>query len=55
MNKPRAPVCKGNLFDLLGYSADTQMAIEILEGTFDPPVGMDEPTTRLISKEMARI
>ena len=49
-----APVCKGDLFDLLGYSADTQTAIEILEGRFDPPAGMDEPA-RLIFEEMARI
>ena len=49
-----ALICKGNLFDLLGYSADTQTAMKILEGRFDPPAGMDEPT-RLIFKEMARI
>ena len=49
-----APVCKGDLFDLLGYSADTQTAVEILEGRFDPPAGMDKPT-RLIFKEMTRI
>ena len=49
-----APICQGNLFDLLGYDADTETAIQILEGTFDPPAGMDEPT-HLIFKEIARI
>ena len=49
-----APICQGNLFDLLGYDADTETAIQILEGTFDPPAGMDEPTG-LLFKEMARI
>ena len=47
-------VCKGNLFDLLGYSADTQTGVEILEGRFDPPAGMDK-LTRLIFEEMVRI
>ena len=49
-----APICQGNVFELLGYSADTQTAVEILEGRFDPPAGMDKPT-RLIFEETAKI
>ena len=32
-----APICQGALFDLLGYSADTEAVLEILAGTFVPP------------------
>ena len=49
-----APVCQGALFDLLGYSADTEAALEILAGTFTPPPGTS-PTTMIILEEIARI
>ena len=49
-----APICQGDLFSLLGYAADTETAIEILEGTFEPPEGTDEATLTLF-KEIARI
>ena len=32
-----APIYQGALFELLGYSADTETAEAILEGTFIPP------------------
>lgn len=32
-----APICQGALFGLLGYGANTETAIEILEGRFTPP------------------
>ena len=38
-----APVCNGPLFQLLGYNADTEAGAEILEGTFEPPPGIDLP------------
>ena len=49
-----APICQGALYDLLGYSADTKTAEEILEGTFIPPPGTDGPTI-IILEEIARI
>ena len=49
-----APICDGPLFDLLGYSADTETAVEILEGRFTPPEGTDGPTC-MILEEIARI
>ena len=39
-----APICQGALFDLLGYGADTETAVEILEGTFVAPEGTDRYT-----------
>ena len=39
-----APIYQGALFELLGYSADTQTAEHISEGTFIPPLDTD-PTT----------
>ena len=36
-----ASVCKGNLFNLLGYYVDTQTAVEMLEGRCDLPAGME--------------
>ena len=47
-----APVYQGALFDLLGYSADTEAALEILAGTFVPPSGTS-PTTIIILEEIA--
>ena len=38
----------------MGYSANTETAVEILEGRFNPPDDMDEPT-QLLFKEMGRI
>ena len=49
-----APICQGALFELLGYSADTKTAEEILEGTFIPPPDTD-PATIIILEEIARI
>ena len=49
-----APICQGALFGLLGYGANTETAIEILEGRFTPPDGTDGPTLLLLD-EIARI
>jgi len=49
-----APICQGALFNLLGYGANTETAIEILEGRFEPPEGTDGPTL-LLFEEIARI
>ena len=49
-----APICQGALFELLGYSANTETAIEILEGRFTPPDDTDGPTL-LLFEEIARI
>ena len=48
------PVCQGEFFDLLGYLADTEAALEILAGTFVSPPGTS-PTTVIILEEIARI
>ena len=49
-----APICNGPMFEFLGYGADTEAGVEILEGTFEPPPGTD-PATIIILKETARI
>ena len=49
-----APICQGALFDLLGYGADTETAVEILEGRFVAPEGTDRYTL-LLFEEMSRI
>ena len=49
-----APICQGALFELLGYSADTETAEDILEGTFIPPPDTD-PATIITLDEIARI
>ena len=49
-----APICQGALFGLLGYGANSETAIEILEGRFTPPEGTDGPTLLLLD-EIARI
>ena len=49
-----APICQGALFDLLGYGANTETAIEILEGRFEAPEGTAEATLTLF-EEIARI
>ena len=49
-----APVCQGTLFELLGYVAETETAIEILEGTFMLPEGTENPTL-LLFEEIAKI
>ena len=49
-----APICQGALFNLLGYSANSETAVEILEGRFVPPPGTDGPTVLLL-EEIARI
>ena len=49
-----APICQGALFELLGYSADTETAEEILEGTFIPPRDTD-PATIIMLGEIARV
>ena len=45
-----ASICQGALVDLLGYQADTETAIEILEGRFEPPEDMDGPTLLLFEE-----
>ena len=49
-----APICQGALFDLLGYSADTEVALAILEGTFVSPPGTT-PTKIIILEDISRI
>eukprot|EP00984_Skeletonema_dohrnii_P008234 scaffold3021_cov182-Skeletonema_dohrnii-CCMP3373.AAC.3 len=49
-----APICQGVLYDLLGTYADTEAAVQILEGTFTPPTDADGPTL-IILEEIARI
>ena len=49
-----APICHGALFELLGYGADTETAIEILEGRFVAPEGTDRYTL-LLFEEMGQI
>ena len=49
-----AQVCNGPLFELLGYSADTEAGMEILEGTFKPPQDTD-PATVIILNKISRI
>ena len=49
-----APNCQGALFKLFGYSADTETAEQIPEGTFTPPPDTD-PATVIILQEIARI
>ena len=49
-----APIYNGPLFELLGYNADTEAGMEILEGTFKPPRGTD-PATVIILNEISRI
>ena len=54
MKADSAPICQGALFDLLGYGADTETAVEILEGRFVAPEGTDRYTL-LLFEEMGRI
>lgn len=49
-----APICQGVLYDLLGTYADTDAAMQILEGTFAPPPDADGPIL-IILEEIARI
>ena len=49
-----APICQGALFGLLGYGANTETAIEILERRFVPPEDTDGPTMLLLD-EIGRI
>eukprot|EP00985_Skeletonema_marinoi_P002194 scaffold888_cov159-Skeletonema_marinoi.AAC.1 len=49
-----APICQGVLYDLLGTYADTDAAVQILEGTFTPPTDADGPTL-IILEEITRI
>ena len=47
-------ICNGPPFKLLGYNADTEAGMQILEGTFILPTGTD-PSTVIILKEIASI
>ena len=47
-------ICNGPLFELLGYISDTEAGMEILEGTFKPPIGTD-PAMVVILNKIARI
>ena len=51
-----AQLCQGALFELLllGYSANTDTALAIIEGTFTPPP-KTTAATRIILEEIARI
>ena len=49
-----ALICNGPIFGLLGYNADAEAGMEILEGTFIPPKGTD-PATIIILNKIARI
>ena len=49
-----APICQGELHELLGYGANTATAEEILQGTFIAPEQTDGPTLILL-EEIARI
>jgi endonuclease/exonuclease/phosphatase family metal-dependent hydrolase len=49
-----APICQGVLYDLLGVYADTDAAIDILEGRFVPPADVDQRTLILL-EEIANI
>jgi len=49
-----APVYQGALFDLLGVYANTETAVHILEGTFEPPPDADARTIVLLT-EISRI
>ena len=44
-----APICNGPMFELLGYGADTEAGVEILEGTFEPPPGTDPATIIILN------
>ena len=41
-----SPLCNGLLGDQLGYFADTDTAIQILEGTFEPPPELETSQQR---------
>ena len=49
-----APICTGPLFELLGYNANIEAGMEILEDTFRPPRGTD-PATVIILNNISRI
>ena len=51
---PMAIICNGPLFELLGYNADTEAGMEILEDTLTSPQGTD-PVTVIILNEISRI
>ena len=47
------PICNGPLLKLLGYNADIEAGMEILEGTLKPPKGTD-PATGIILNKISR-
>jgi hypothetical protein len=49
-----SPLCNGLLGEQLGYFADTDTAIQILEGTFEPPPGVPDSTI-LVLEEIGNI
>ena len=49
-----APICSGRLFDDLGYTARTDAAKAVLEGTYEAPEGADQATLALFT-EVANI
>ena len=49
-----AAICNRPLFELLSYNADTEVGMEILEGTFKPPTGTD-PAIVIVLNKIARI
>jgi hypothetical protein len=49
-----SPLCNGLLGEELGYIADTEVAREILEGTFVPPEGTSDATI-IVLEEISKI
>ena len=51
-----AQICNSPLFELLGYNADTETGMHILEGTCILPTNTDpDPATGIILKEITII
>jgi hypothetical protein len=49
-----SPLCNGLLGEELGYIADTEVARQILEGTFVPPEGTSDATI-IVLEEISKI
>ena len=45
-----APICKGNLFNKFGYTANTTAAWAVLDGTYIAPEGSDQATLDLFAE-----
>ncbi len=49
-----APICNGKLFQEFGYTANTEAARAVLDGTYVAPEGSDQATKELFT-EVAKI